>query len=172
MARKDRHRINEAIRSLEVRLINSKNENEGVVSTEEALKKAQAVRLDLIEISPHAKPPVAKIMDYGKFKYEQSKRESQQRARQQSTETKVVQVKIGTGEHDLDLKAKRIQKWLEEGHRVKIELYLRGRSKYMEKSFLEERLNRILKLVTIEHKIATPPAKGPKGMYMIVEKNS
>lgn len=172
MGRNNQHRINESIRSKEVRLINSENDNEGVVTLEDALQKAQDAGLDLIEISPHAKPPVAKIMDYGKFKYEQSKKESQQRAKQHSTETKVVQVKIGTGDHDLDLKAKRIQKWLEQGHRVKIELYLRGRSKYMEKDFLKERLNRILKLITVQHKVATEPSKGPKGMYMIIEKTS
>lgn len=172
MGQNNQHKINESIRAKEVRLINSENENEGVVSIEDALQKAQDAGLDLIEISPNANPPVAKIMDYGKFKYEQSKRDSQQKAKQHSTETKVVQVKIGTGDHDLDLKAKRIQKWLEQGHRVKIELYLRGRSKYMEKDFLKERLNRILKLIAVEHKVATEPTNGPKGMYMIVEKTS
>jgi len=74
-----------------------------VISTEDAVKKAEEAGLDLIEISPNAKPPVAKIMDYGKFQYEQKKKQSEIKAKSHVTETKTVQVKIGTGEHDLSL---------------------------------------------------------------------
>ena len=81
-----------------------------------------------------------------------------------------MQVKIATGEHDLTLKAKRASKWLTEGHRVKLELYLRGRAKYLDKEFLHERMNRFLKLVTEEYKVAEEPRKGPKGLYMIIER--
>lgn len=151
-------------------MITTDGENLGVLSKDEAIAKAEEAGLDLIEISPTAKPPVAKIMDYGKFKYEESKKEREKRAKSHSTETKVVQVKIGTGEHDLELKAKRASKWLTEGHRVKLELYLRGRSKYMDKKFLEERMERMLKLLTAEYKVSEKPKKGPKGLFMILEK--
>ena len=87
-----------------------------------------------------------------------------------TTELKIVQVKIGTGEHDLELKAKRVSEWLAEGNRVKIDLFLVGRSKYMDQNFLKERLERILKLVTVEYKIGQAVTKGPKGLTIVIEK--
>lgn len=171
MARQDRTRVNEQIRAKEVRLIAHDGENVGVVSREDALRRAKEVDLDLIEMAAKATPPVVKIMDYGKYKYELSKKESAARAKSSSTETKVIQVKVGTSEHDLELKARKASEWLEEGHRVKIELYLRGRAKYMDKSFLEERIDRVLKLITAEYKIASSAKKGPKGLYMIIERD-
>ena len=98
------------------------------------------------------------------------KKASEARSKAHPTETKNVQVKIGTGEHDLELKAKRASAWLAEGHRVKLELYLRGRAKYLDKAFLNERLERFLKLVTEEYKIADEARKSPKGMAMIIER--
>src|SRR5690606_6920224 len=107
---------------------------------EEALEKARADGLDLTEISPNAQPPVAKIIDYGKFRYEQSKKARDMRLGARATETKVIQIRPNTGDHDLELKAKKASEWLAEGDRVKVELYLKGRSKFMEKDFLAERL--------------------------------
>ena len=144
--------------------------NLGVISLDEALKHATDAGLDLIEISPNAKPPVAKIMDYGKFQYEQKKKQREIKAKSHVTETKSVQVKIGTGEHDLELKAKRVSGWLSEGHRVKVNLFLWGRYKYMEFRFLKERLERFLKLVTEEYKIADEIKKSPKGLSTTLEK--
>lgn len=167
---RDTTQVNDTIRAQELRVISDDGDNLGVLSRADALKAAREAELDLIVISPQAKPPVAKIMDYGKYKYEQSKKERQARAKSSSTETKVIQVKIGTSEHDLELKAKRASEWLEEGHRVKIELYLRGRSKYLGKDFLEDRLDRVLKLITTDYKVANTPQKGPKGLFMIVER--
>jgi len=166
--RQPQTRINEHIRAPEVRLIGAEGENMGTMKTDEARAKAREAGLDLIEISPNAKPPVAKIMDYGKFQYDQKKKAKQSKTHR--TETKTIQVKPGTGEHDLEMKAKKITKWLEEGHRVKFDLFLRGRAKYMDQEFLEERMNRLLKLVAIEHKIADGPKKSPKGMTVILEK--
>lgn len=163
-------RINNQIRSREVRVIGSQGENLGVMLTTEALKKAEDVSLDLIEISPDSNPPIAKIMDYGKFQYEQKKKDNTSRIRSRKTETKVIQIKIGTGEHDLGLKAKKVSEWLKEGNRVKLDLFLIGRSKYMEFNFLKERLERILRLVSEEYKIVDGPKKGPKGLTLILEK--
>ncbi|MEK7178828.1 MAG: translation initiation factor IF-3 [Patescibacteria group bacterium] len=165
---KNTTRINRRIQSKELRVIGSEGENFGVITLEQALEKAREKGLDLIEISPNATPPVAKIMDYGKFQYEQKKKERATRG--PSTETKSLQIKIGTGEHDLALKARRAGEFLGEGHRVKVELFLSGRSKYMEREFLNERLNRILHLIPGEYKVADGPKKSPKGIMVVLEK--
>lgn len=167
---KDRTRINYAIRAEELRVIGAEGENLGVISRKEALTRAEEANLDLIEISPNAVPPVAKIMDYGKYQYELAKRQREIKAKSHVTETKAVQVKIGTGEHDLALKAKRAAEWLTEGHRVKIDLFLWGRYKYMEEGFLKERLERFLKLIPAEYKIADPIKKSPKGFSATLER--
>lgn len=158
------------IRAKELRVIGPKGENLEVISREEALRHAKEADLDLIEISPNAQPPVAKIMDYGKFQYDQKKKQKAQKAKAHNTEVKNVQVKIGTDENDLSIKAKRASRWLEEGHRIKVELFLPGRSKYMEKDFLKERLERILKLITVNYKVAEEMKKVPKGLAIIIEK--
>jgi translation initiation factor IF-3 len=130
--KEERVRINQAIKAKELRVIGAQGENLGVLSIIDALKAAEAENLDLIEISPTAVPPVGKIMDYGKYQYELKKKAKDVKSKSHVTETKAVQVKIGTGEHDLNLKAKRAAEWLTEGHRVKVDLFLWGRYKYME----------------------------------------
>jgi translation initiation factor IF-3 len=153
-----------------LRVIGSQNENLGVLSFEEALKYAKEADMDLIEISPNAMPPVAKIMEFGKYQYLESKKLKKAKASSSSTETKSIQIKIGTGDHDLALKAKTASKWLSEGHRIKVELYLSGRAKYMDEKFLKERLDRVLHLITEEYKISETPKKGPKGLALTIEK--
>jgi len=162
--------INENIRAQELRVIGADGANLGVISQKEALEKAREAGLDLIEISPKAVPPVARVMDYGKFQYEQKKKQREIKAKSHTTETKGIQVKIGTGDHDLELKAKRVSEWLQEGHRVKIDLFLWGRYKYMEFTFLKERLERFLALITEEYKIADEIKKGPKGLTTTLER--
>ena len=144
-------------------------ENLGVLSLAEAQKAANERKLDLIEISPNAKPPVAKIMDYGKYRYESGRKAREVKAKSHITETKNIQVKIGTGEHDQQLKAKRIAEWLQEGHRVKVDLFLWGRYKYMDPEFLKERLERFLKIIPIEYKVADEIKKSPKGFTTTLE---
>lgn len=163
-------RINNQILAKELRVMGADGANLGVITLDEALKHATDEELDLIEISPKANPPVAKIMDYGKFRYEQKKKQREIKAKSHVTETKSVQVKIGTGEHDLQLKAKRVSGWLLQGHRVKVTLFLWGRYKYMEFSFLKERLERFIKLITEEYKIADEIKKSPKGLSTTLEK--
>lgn len=165
-----RVKINHQIKAPELRVITADGENLGVITLSVALAEAQKRALDLIEISPTAIPPVAKIMDYGKYLYDEKKKEKAAKSKVQTSELKIVQVKIGTGEHDLELKAKRVSEWLSEGNRVKIDLFLVGRSKYMDLNFLKERLDRIMKLVTIEYKIAQDVVKGPKGLSIVIEK--
>ncbi|MEK7068701.1 MAG: translation initiation factor IF-3 [Patescibacteria group bacterium] len=166
----DNTRINHRIQAKEVRVIGAEGENLGVLALSEALERAREVGLDLIEISPNANPPVAKIMEYGKFQYEQQKKRREIKAKSHTTETKSVQVKIGTGDHDMQLKAKKAAAWLGEGHRVKVDLFLWGRYKYMEFGFLKERLERFLKIIPEEFKIADQIAKSPKGLTCVIER--
>lgn len=166
----DKTRINNEIRSPEVRVVLDDGGSLGVISIGEALREAVSRGLDLVEISPNAVPPVAKITDFGKYQYIENKREKEAKSKQHSVETKNLQVKIATGDHDLKRKAEMASKFLSEGHRVKIELFLKGRAKYLNKDFHKERLNRILAQVKEEHKIADGPKESPKGMMIIIER--
>jgi len=163
-------RINHQIQAAELRVLLDNGDNLGVLSRADALDKARELGLDLIEISPKAIPPVAKIMDYGKFQYTENKKLKVTKAKAHTVEVKNIQVKIGTGDHDLELKAKKASEWLAEGNRIKVDLFLPGRSKYMDIKFLEERMDRVLKLITVEFRIADPAKKSPKGLSLIIEK--
>lgn len=165
-----KNRINHQIKTPEVRVIGPNGENFGVLPVREALIKASELNLDLIEISASAVPPVCKISDFGKFQYEEKQKQNVAKAKVKNIETKSLQVKIGTDEHDLELKAKKASEWLAEGHRIKVDLFLIGRSKFMKEDFLNERLERLLKLITEQYKIAERPKKGPKGLSMVIEK--
>ncbi len=163
-------RVNEGIRAPELRVIGAEGENLGVLSRDEALAKAREVELDLVEISPNAVPPVAKIIEFGKYLYEQKKKARDVKAKSHQTETKSVQIKIGTSEDSMSIKAKQASAWLADGHRVRFELYLRGRAKFLGDAFLKERMERFLKLLAVEFKVAEAPAKNPKGMSMVLER--
>jgi len=162
-------RINQQIRANELRVIGQDGENLGVLTLEEALKKAGELELDLIEISPNTIPPVVKIADVGRYLYEENKK-SKQSKKSHSTEVKTVQVKLGTGDHDLALKAKKVSEWLSEGNRVKVNLFLPGRAKYLEEKFLGERIDRMLKFVSVDYKVADSAKKSPKGMTIMIER--
>lgn len=167
----DRLRINNEIRTQELRVISADGSNLGVLSLEAALAAAKQAGLDLIEISPSAVPPIAKIMDYGKFEYERSKKEKVAKAKVKVSETKEVQIKVGTGDNDMALKAKKAAEWLDEGHRVRAELFLKGRYKGMEEKFLKERLERFLVRIPYAYKIAEPVARSPKGFAAVIERD-
>lgn len=164
-------RINNQIQASELRVLGEDGENLGVLSFSEALDKAREAGLDLIEISPKANPPVAKIMDYGKFQYDENKKQKIAKSKAHTVEVKIIQVKVGTGEHDLNLKAKKASEWLREGHRIKIDLFLPGRTKYMDINFLKERMDRVLKLISEKYKIEDEAKKSPKGLSIIIEKS-
>ncbi len=163
-------RINHQIKSPELRVIGPAGENFGVISLKEALAKAQELNLDLVEISPNIAPPICKITDFGKYQYDEKKKHKVAKTKTKSIETKSLQVKIATDEHDLQLKAKKASEWLVQGHRIKIDLFVTGRAKYMDFKFLNERLDRILKLITEKYKVAESPKKGLKGLIMVIEK--
>jgi translation initiation factor IF-3 len=120
-------RINDRIRSPEIRLIGADGENVGVVTPARAMAMAEEAGLDLVEISPNAEPPVCKIMDFGKFKYENQKREAEARKKQHIIEIKEIKFRPGTDTHDYDVKMRSVVKFLTEGDKVKVTLRFRGR---------------------------------------------
>jgi translation initiation factor IF-3 len=120
-------RVNERIRAPEIRLIGADGENIGVISPDRALTLAEEAGLDLVEISPNATPPVAKIMDFGKYKYETQKKESEARKKQKVIEIKEIKFRPNTDTHDYEVKMRSVVKFLEGGDKVKITLRFRGR---------------------------------------------
>ncbi|HLS68946.1 MAG TPA: translation initiation factor IF-3 [Kiloniellales bacterium] len=124
---RDGPRVNDQIRIPNVRLIDETGENVGVVATRDALLRAEDAGLDLVEISPMADPPVAKIMDYGKFKYEQQKRANEARKKQKIIEVKEVKMRPNINAHDYDVKMRAVSKFLGEGDKVKVTMRFRGR---------------------------------------------
>ncbi|HEC34697.1 MAG TPA: translation initiation factor IF-3 [Chloroflexi bacterium] len=121
------YRVNQQIRVREVRLIGPNGEHVGVVSLHEALERAQEANLDLVEVSPNADPPVARIMDYGKFIYEQAKKEREARKSQKQVEVKEIRFRPKTSKHHRDMRIEQARGWLEEGHKVKVRIRFRGR---------------------------------------------
>jgi translation initiation factor IF-3 len=120
-------KINEAIRAREVRLIDQDGQNVGVVSKLEAQSKALEAGLDLVEISPDAEPPVCKILDYGKFKYQEQKKQAEARKNQKIVEIKEIKMRPSIDDHDYDVKMRAIKRFFEEGDKVKVTLRFRGR---------------------------------------------
>lgn len=163
-------RVNNQIRSKELRVIDEMGQNLGVIELETALQMAKDKNLDLIEISPHIIPPIAKIMDYGKFQYLENKKQKLSKSKSQSVEIKSIQIGIAIGENDLNLKAKNASKFLKEGNKVRINLTLKGRAKYLDKNFLRERVGRLLKLITEEYKITDELKPAQRGMSMTIER--
>lgn len=120
-------RINEEIRAREVRVITESGEQLGVMNVKDAFKLAQEQMLDLVEIVPNSKPPVCKIMDYGKHKYEQQKRDKEARKKQRVFTLKEVKLRPAIDDHDFDVKRKAAERFLEDGDKVKFTIMFRGR---------------------------------------------
>ena len=119
--------VNEGISSSQVRLIGSSGENAGVTDTEEAIQQAIAEGLDLVEISPNSNPPVAKIMDYGKYKYQAQKKKSEARKKQSVIVVKEIKIRPSIEEHDYQVKMRAINRFIGDGDKVKVTLRFRGR---------------------------------------------
>jgi translation initiation factor IF-3 len=124
---KQRVRINEQIKVPEVRLIGADGQQVGVMPTKEALAQAQEANLDLVEVAPQATPPVCRIMDYGKYKYQQSKKQQEARRRQTTIQVKEIKVRPKIEEHDMAFKMRNARRFLGEGDKVKISVIFRGR---------------------------------------------
>lgn len=152
-----------------MRLIGQNGENLGVVTKEEALKYASEAGLDLIEIAPTAKPPVARIMSYDKFRYQKEKEERKQRIAQKAEELKQVRISAKAAKHDLEVIAKKANGFLEKGARVEIMMRLRGREK-ANKDWARGKLEEFLKLLTPDHKVTGPPRYTGNGFIVQVSK--
>jgi translation initiation factor IF-3 len=124
---RDGPRVNEEIRVPQVRLIDQDGEMQGVLTAREAVQRAYAVGLDLVEISPNAEPPVCKILDFGKFKYEQQKKKNEARKKQKVIEIKEIKVRPNIDENDYQVKMRAMKSFIEEGDKVKVTLRFRGR---------------------------------------------
>ncbi|MFO0197619.1 MAG: translation initiation factor IF-3 [Alphaproteobacteria bacterium] len=146
-------RINDEIRVPQVRLIDDAGEMIGVMSAREALIRAYDVGLDLVEISPNAVPPVCKILDYGKYKYEQQKKANEARKKQKVVEIKEIKVRPNIDDHDYDVKMKQMRNFIGEGDKVKVTLRFRGREmahKELGVKVLERIRNDLTELVKVE----------------------
>lgn len=124
---KDSLRVNEEIRVREVRVVSSTGEQLGIMLAREAIRLATEQQLDLVEVAPTAKPPVCRIMDFGKFKYEQQKREKEVKKKQKIVSLKEVKLRPGIEDHDFDVKLKNAQRFLADGDKVKVTIMFRGR---------------------------------------------
>jgi translation initiation factor IF-3 len=160
-------RINDNIRVRKVRLIGADGEQVGVVDIAEALKMAQDVGLDLVEISPNAEPPVCKILDYGKFKYEQQKKANEARKKQKTIELKEIKLRPTIDKHDYDTKMKAAKRFLEEGDKVKITMRFRGRE-MAHTSIAMEVMNRVKEDLGPLSKIEQDPKMEGRQMIMIL----
>lgn len=160
-------RVNERIRSPEIRLIGAEGENIGLITPEKAMLLAEQAGLDLVEISPNAEPPVCKIMDFGKFKYETQKKESEARKKQHVIEIKEIKFRPNTDIHDYEVKMRSVFKFLEGGDKVKITLRFRGR----EMAHLElgrKLLERVAEDVTEHGKVEAIPRLEGRQMVMMI----
>ena len=160
-------RVNDRIRAPEIRLIGAEGENIGVVTPARAMAMAEELGLDLVEISPNAVPPVCKIMDFGKFKYEQQKKEAEARKNQKIIEIKEIKFRPGTDTHDYDVKMRSVKKFLEEGDKVKVTLRFRGREMAHQQLGVDL-LNRVADDVGEAGKVESMPKLEGRQMVMMI----
>ena len=164
---KNGQRINEMIRVREVRLIDDEGNQKGIVPTLEALKLAKEKDLDLVEVSPNANPPVCKILDYGKYRFEQEKKLRESKKNQKVLKLKEIRMQPKIGPGDLDTKAKHVQEFLDEGDNVKVTIRFRGRElAHTELGY--DVLNEVLKRLTSAYVVEKQPAMDGKTMSMTI----
>ena len=164
---KQQTQINEEIRASEVRLIDEDGEMRGIVSLDEALAIAEEADLDLVNISPNADPPVCKVLDYGKYRYEQQKKEKNAKKNQHVTEIKEIRLSASIENHDIEVKAKAANKFLREGDKVKVSLRFRGRERdYTQLGF--DAMNRFAEMVSEVGEIEKPAKMEGRRMNMFL----
>jgi len=164
---RDGPRVNKEIASIQVRLIDQEGENVGVVATAVALEQAVEAGLDLVEISPGADPPVAKILDYGRFKYEDQKKKNEARKKQKIIEVKEIKMRPNIDQHDYDVKMRSINRFIGDGDKVKVTLRFRGREMVHQELGLKV-LNRVREQIDEIAKVEQFPRMEGRQMIMIV----
>ncbi len=160
-------RVNERIIAPEIRLIGPDGQNVGVVHPERGIELAHESGLDLVEISPTANPPVCKVMDYGKFKYERQKRESEARKKQKTIEVKEVKFRPNTDSHDFDVKMRNVMRFLSNGDKVKVTMRFRGREMAHQNLGLAV-LDRVAETVGLAGKVEIMPKLEGRQMVMVI----
>jgi len=169
---KEQHLVNEAIRAQEVRLIGPNGNQLGIKPLKEALRMAQELDLDLVNVAPHAKPPVCRILDYGKFRYEQSKKEKEARKKQKVIQVKEIRLSPAIEENDVKTKLKSVRKFLQKGDKVKLTIRFRGREithKELGKQILERMANEVNDCSEIERQ---PKLEGKQMIMILSPKHS
>ena len=152
-----------------MRLIDEKGNNVGVVDTQKALEMARVQNLDLVEIAPQAKPPVARIIDFGKYLYQQEKQIKQQKAKQKTSELKLIKIGMKISDHDALIKIRKLEEFLGEGNKVKIDMFLRGRER-ANKDFARGKFNHFLSLIQAKYTVEQPVKQLPTGFNMLISK--
>ena len=155
--------MNEQIKIPKVRAIDENGKNLGILDTSKVLELAKNKGLDLVEISANAKPPVCKITDYGKYQYFQEKKERKQKAKQKKSELKGVRIGFTTSSHDLETKIKQAEKFLKAGHKVRIEMRLKGRER-AHQDLARQKIESFLEMIPFEFKTEEEIKKSPRGM--------
>jgi translation initiation factor IF-3 len=159
--------VNEQIRIPRVLLIDAHGVNHGEVAVTDALALAREQELDLVEVSPQAKPPVCRILDYGKFQYQQTKQVQQAKAKQKKVETKGIRIGLRTDTHDLEFKKTQAEKFLGKGNKIKVEILLRGREKALPDK-AKEALQTFIKSIAIPYKVEEDIKRFPAGFHVII----
>ncbi len=152
-----------------MRVIDEEGKNLGIMETPEALRIARERGLDLIEIAPTANPPVCRIIDFGKFKYDREKGEREHGKKQKEAEVKGIRIGFATGAHDLELRAKQAEKFLAGGDKVRIDMRLRGREK-AHGEFGLKKFRKFLEMIPVEFNLDAPPKRFPQGFIAIISK--
>ncbi len=160
-------RTNEQITASEVRVISSTGKQLGIISIREALNHAEDEGFDLVEVSPDAKPPVCKIIDYGKLKYKEQKSKKEARKKQKTIEVKEIKMRPGINKHDYDVKIKAVSKFISEGNKVKISMRFRGREMEHQNIGIEL-LNKITEQVSKYAKLEVPPKPEGRQIMMLL----
>ena len=163
--------INRQIRAKEVQLIGETGEKLGVVSFQEALSKAEDKNLDLVLVAPNSNPPVCKIMNYGKYKFEQAKKEKEAKKKQKVLEVKEIRVTPNIEEHDFGFKAKNARKFIEDGNKVKITVRFRGREVNNSKAG-ENVLNKFISALEDVANVEKAPKLEGRNMFTILAKKT
>ncbi len=141
----------------------------GILPTEKALEIARERGFDLVEIAPTASPPVAKLADYGKFLYQLEKEERKSRLHRHEGEIKAIRLTLKIASHDMEVRAEQARKFLAKGHRVQIDLVLRGREK-AHRDFARQKLDEFLTRLAIPYKVIQEPKNAPRGILMMIQK--
>lgn len=162
-------RVNNQIRIPTVQVIDNEGNSLGVMNTSEALALAQSKFLDLVEVNPATNPSTAKIMDFGKFLYKKSKADRKSRFKQKTGELKSIRFAYATGDHDLDVKAGKINTFLKRGCKVRIDMIVRGREK-AHVDVIREKLNIFLSKISEAYNVEQAPKNNPKGIQMTISR--